>query len=517
MRHPSHHARLTPDKIAYRMDASGEEMTFRELDERSNQGAQALRSLGVGPGDHIALLMENRLEFLEICWAAQRSGVVYTAISRYLKPDEAAYIVRDCGAKVFITSDKYADMAAELRAAIGEGPRMMMVGGTAEGFESWEGLRASMPAEPVADECFGEDMLYSSGTTGRPKGIARRFEVKPIGDVNPLLLLLVEKLGGLTSDGVYLSPAPLYHAAPLRFSMTAAALGATVVVMERFDPEGYLAAVQRHGATHTQVVPTMFVRLLKLPGEVRASYDVSSLRSVVHAAAPCPVDIKRAMIDWVGPILIEYYAGTEGNGATVATSAEWLAHPGTVGRSMVGEVRIIGPDGEEVPRGEIGDVYFESGLDFIYHNDDGKTAGSFLRPGCSTLGDVGYLDEDGFLHLTDRAAYTIISGGVNIYPQETEDLLVTHPAVADAAVFGVPDEDLGEAVKAVVQPLDPSRAGPELEAELIAHCRAHLSALKAPRSIDFREELPRTATGKLLKRHLKAEYWPKPVTQGASA
>ncbi|MCZ6847177.1 MAG: acyl-CoA synthetase [Alphaproteobacteria bacterium] len=515
MKHPVHHARVTPDKIAYRMAGSGMALTFAELDARSNQGAQALRSLDVGPGEHIAVLMENCLEFLEVCWAAQRSGVIYTAISRYLGPEEAAYIAVDCGAKVLVTSMAYAATGAQIRDLVGPEVRCLTAGGAVEGYEQWDAIVAKMPAEPVADERAGASMLYSSGTTGRPKGIVRlQHSNAPIDSLSPIMLKLCEDLAGMGPDSIYLSPAPLYHSAPLGVAMVAAALGATTVVMEKFDAEAFLAAVEQHRATHTQLVPTMFVRMLKLPEEARARYDVTSLISALHVAAPCPVDVKRAMIDWWGPILLEYYAGSEGNGVTAATAEEWLAHPGTVGRPLFGAVRILDDDGIELPPGEIGDVYFDTGFTFSYHNDVEKTSQAFNDKGWSTLGDVGWLDDDGYLHLTDRRAYTIISGGVNVYPQETEDLLVSYPEVADVAVFGVPNEDLGEEVKAVVQLMDFTRAGPELEAELIAFCRARLSSIKTPKSVDFRRELPRTATGKLIKRLVKAEYWPAQAPRG---
>lgn len=508
MKHPSHHARLTPDKIAYKMAGSGKSLTFAELDARSNQAAHALQKLGVAAGDHIAFFMENRLEFLELCWAAQRSGVIFTAISRYLKAEEAAYIVRDCGAKIFLGSARYSDICADIRKQIGPDVRCLMVSGTIEGFDPWEPLIDTMPAGPVAEERAGASMLYSSGTTGRPKGIVRDYGGPSIDSLSPVLLRVFEDLGGMDADSVYLSPAPLYHSAPMGGAMIAAGLGATTIVMEKFDEAGFLELVERYRVTHSQLVPTMFVRLLKLPDEIRSRHDLGTLRSAIHVAAPCPVEVKRRMIDWWGPILLEYYAGTEGNGVTAATAQEWLEHPGTVGRPLIGSVHILDEDGSEAPQGEIGDVYFNSGLRFSYHNDPEKTAGAFTDQGWSTLGDIGRMDEDGFLYLTDRRAYTIISGGVNVYPQETEDLLVSHPAVADVAVFGVPNEDLGEEVKAVVQPMDFEAAGPDLEAELIAHCRASLSAIKTPKSIDFRRELPRTPTGKLFKRHLKQEYWP---------
>lgn len=509
MKHPSHHAQTTPDKLAYVMAGSGQGLTYAQLDAVSNRGAQALRALGVGKGEGVAILMENRLEFMEILWACHRAGIIYTAVSRYLTPEEAGYIIQDCGAKVFITSEKYADRGDEFAAQVKPGTKLMMVGGTAPGYDSWEALVAQQPAEPVADGCAGTDMLYSSGTTGRPKGISKAWVEEPIDHINPFLSLLIEGKCGADASSVYLSPAPLYHAAPLRFCLTMGNLGGTVVIMERFDPEAYLEAVQKYGVTHSQLVPTMFVRMLKLPEEVRAKYDVSTIQVAVHAAAPCPREIKQKMIDWWGPVLVEYYAGTEGNGATFCDSHEWLAHPGTVGKPIVGSIYIAGPDGEELPQGETGGVYFNTGIDFVYFGDPEKTAKSFIKPGVGTLGDVGFLDGDGYLYLTDRASYTIISGGVNIYPQETEDLLITHERIADAAVFGVPDEEMGEAVKAVVQLMNPAEASDALEAELIGWVKSRLSHVKAPKSIDFRAELPRTATGKLMKRHLKDEYWAK--------
>jgi fatty-acyl-CoA synthase/long-chain acyl-CoA synthetase len=352
-------------------------------------------------------------------------------------------------------------------------------------------------------------MLYSSGTTGRPKGIKRESENNPIERPNPFLRILCADMCGMNSDSIYLSPAPLYHAAPLRFNMMAIVLGGTSIIMESFDAEAFLKLVEQHKVTQSQLVPTMFVRMLKLPDEVRLRYDISSLKGAIHAAAPCPVDVKAKMIEWWGPILIEYYAGSEGNGVTVSTSQQWLDHRGTVGRAVIGKLRILDENDQELPTGQIGTVYFADAPVFAYHNDPEKTKRAYNARGWSTLGDVGYLDDEGFLYLTDRKSYMIISGGVNIYPQETEDVLITHPDVADVAVFGVPNEEMGEEVKAVVQPHDPTRAGKVLESELMLFCRKHLSPIKCPRSIDFEAELPRTPTGKLLKRHLRDRYWPK--------
>ncbi|MCX7620790.1 MAG: AMP-binding protein, partial [Acidimicrobiales bacterium] len=306
---------------------------------------------------------------------------------------------------------------------------------------------------------------------------------------------------------VYLSPAPLYHAAPLRFSMAVHQVGGTVIVMEHFDPEQFLALIESYKVTHTQVVPTMFIRLLKLPEEARKAYDLSSLQVAIHAAAPCPIAVKEKMIEWWGPIIHEYYAGTEGNGLVYCNSEDWLTHKGTVGRALLGKVHIVDEEGNELPPGEEGTIYFESDAQFEYHNDPEKTAASRLPNGWTTLGDVGRLDEDGFLYLTDRKAYMIITGGVNVYPQEAENVLALHPKVQDVAVIGVPNEEFGEEVKAIVEPVDMADAGPELERELIEYCRQHLADVKCPRSVDFRPELPRHPTGKLYKRLLKDEYW----------
>ena len=509
--HPSFHARTVPDKIAYRMAGSGAAITYAELDRVSNQGAQLFRSLGLQPQDHIALLVENSPRFMEICWAAQRCGLYYTAISTHLTPGEIGYIVADCGAKVFISTEHLADIAGEAAAMIPTEVIRYMSGLAADGWRSWDAAIAAMPAAPIADEITGYAMLYSSGTTGQPKGVKRPFLDEKLGTMLPLADLLCRRMCGLDADSIYLSPAPLYHAAPLLFTGTAAAVGATAIIMERFDAEDFLSLVERHRVTHTQLVPTMFVRLLKLPEAVRRRYDLSSLKTAVHAAAPCPVEVKRQMIDWWGPILVEYYAGTEGNGMTVCNSPAWLAHSGTVGRSLSGALKIVGEDGGEVAPGTIGQVYFAGGPPFSYHNDPVKTAAAYHKEGWSSLGDIGYVDSEGYLYLTDRKAYMIISGGVNIYPQEAENVLVMHPAVVDAAVFGVPNEDMGEEVKAVVQPLDIARAGPDLAAELLAFCRTRLSHIKCPRSIDFAAELPRTPTGKLLKRLLRDRYWQPPA------
>ena len=501
-------AALTPDKPAVIMAGSGEVITFGELDEESNRLAQLLRAEGLRTGDHVAFMLENHRSFLAIAWAAQRSGLYYTAISSRLQADELAYIIGNCGARVFISSTRLEEVAVAVADRTPAVKLRLMLDGTAPGFESYEARIAAYPPTPIEDECEGMDMLYSSGTTGRPKGVKPVLSQAPMGTPGTLYQL-VSFLFQPDDASVYLSPAPLYHAAPLRYCLTFHRFGSTVVVLERFDPEEALRAIERYRVTHSQWVPTMFIRMLKLPEETRAAYDLSSLRYAVHAAAPCPVEVKERMIRWWGPVLHEYYAGTEGNCFVYTDSPTWLERPGTVGRPLVGEIHVCDEEGNELPPGRTGTLYFAGGPEFTYHDDPEKTASSRdpLGRGWTTLGDVGYVDEEGFLYLTDRLSYMIISGGVNVYPQEAENLLAVHPKVADVAVIGVPDAEMGEAVKAVVQPMTSDDAGPELERELIEHCREHLAHYKCPRSIDFRTELPRHPTGKLYKRLLKDEYW----------
>jgi len=504
--HPSHHARTNPGKPAYRMARSGEVVTYGQLEARSNQGAQLFRSLGLKRGDAIALLLDNNARYFEICFAAQRAGLFFTAMSTRLSTQEAEYVIGDCGAKLLVVSASLAGQAAEL---LGRNPAVRhryAVGGELPRHDAWEGAVAAHPTARIADESAGRDMLYSSGTTGRPKGVKCELLDEAIDAPTPLLNVAAT-LYGLGPEAVYLSPAPLYHAAPLRFNMTIMRFGGTAVIMEHFDAEEALVLIERHGVTHSQWVPTMFVRMLKLPADLRLRYRHDTLRCAIHAAAPCPVEVKQRMIDWWGPVLYEYYAGTEGNGFVACDSAEWLAHRGTVGRALVGELRIVDDEGNLLPPGETGTIYFANGPAFEYHNDPQKTADSRSREGWSTLGDVGYVDADGYLYLTDRKHFMIISGGVNIYPQEVENLLVTHSKVADVAVIGVPNEEFGEEVKAVVQPMDLRDAGPALAEELIAFCRERLSHLKCPKSVDFEAELPRHPTGKLYKRLLRDRYW----------
>ncbi len=505
--HPKVHAKAHPDKPAIIMAVSGEIITYAQLDARSNQVAQLIRARGIGIGETVALCLENHPWFFVLTWGAQRAGVHYVAISSRLTAPEIGYILEDSGARLLFGSAYLApvlDQVAKLS------PQVEQLRFDTAGKLSAEDALAAMPETPIADERAGTDMLYSSGTTGRPKGVKIALPVDPAIDAPNIMVQFTLGAYGITQDAIYISPAPLYHAAPLRWSMTIHRIGGTVVVMERFDPEAALATIEKYEITDGQFVPTHFVRMLKLPEEIRAKYNVSSLKCAIHAAAPCPVPIKRAMIEWWGPVLFEYYAGTEGNGSTFITSADWLTKPGSVGRALSGVVHICDEAGDEVPRGTEGQVFFEptdpSLKPFEYHNDPVKTAESRNRHGWTSLGDVGLLDEDGFLFLTDRKSFMIISGGVNIYPQEVENLLITHPKVADAAVIGAPDSDLGERVVAVVQPLDMADAGPALADELLAYLAPQLSRVKMPRQIDFRAQLPREATGKLYKRLLRDEY-----------
>ncbi len=508
--HPGIIAEATPDKIAYTMADTGETVSFGELEARANQGAQLFRSLGLERGDHIAILLENHVRFFQLCWAAQRAGLYYTAISWRLQQEEVEYIVDNCEAKVFITSHERRAVVAPL---VDKTPNVIaryMIDGTIDGFEAWETAIAAMPETPIADQSEGQAMLYSSGTTGYPKGVKKPLPEEAYGEGAEINLMAA--LYGATEDSIYLSPAPLYHAAPLAFTMGLIRHGVQVIVMEHFEAELALQYIQDYRVTHSQWVPTMFVRMLKLPDEVRLKYDVSSLQCAIHAAAPCPIPVKEQMIEWWGPIIYEYYAGTEGNGFVQLNSEEWLAHKGSVGKPLTCEIHICDEEGNEVPVGEAGTIYMAGGGEFEYYKDDDKTAGSRHPQGWTTLGDVGYLDEDGYLYLTDRKHFMIISGGVNIYPQEAENVLITHDAVMDVAVFGVPNDEFGEEVKAVVQPKDMADATPELAIELMDYCRSKLSHIKCPRSVDFREELPRHPTGKLYKRLLKDEYWAKAVS-----
>ena len=502
------YAAATPDKPAMISADTGEILTFGQLNDASNRVAQLLYARGLRRTDHLAILMENNLHFMEPVWAGFRSGLYVTTVNRYLPPDEAAYIVGDCGAKAIVTSYEKRETAAALTDLIPNCPIRLMVGGTIPGWESYEAALAASSPEPLAEEWIGDSMLYSSGTTGRPKGILRPLPQVPAAQA--FGMRQQGNLYGYSQETVYLSPAPLYHAAPLAFVLSVLSFGGTVVMMERFDAEQALKLIERYKVTHSQWVPTMFVRMLKLPEEVRKACDLSSLKVAVHAAAPCPVEVKRQMIEWWGPILYEYYAGTEGSGSTRIDSEEWLKHPGSVGKAGVGILHICDEDGNDLPPGEAGLIYFERETPtFEYHNDPAKTRAARhpRHENWNALGDVGYLDEEGYLYLTDRQAFMIISGGVNIYPQAIEDALITHPKVGDVAVFGVPDAEMGEAVKAVIEPAPGHQPTAELAAELLDYARSRLAHYMAPRSLDFIAEMPRLPTGKLYKRVLRDAYW----------
>jgi long-chain acyl-CoA synthetase len=507
--YPGEYAEQHPDQPALIMAGSGESLSFAEFEANANRLAHLYRSAGLRRGDHVAFLVENHLRYFELMAAAERSGLYYTCINSYLTPEEVAYVVDDCDARLFITSMAKADVAVGAAAITPKVETFLCIDATGDvgPFRPYDDAIAAFPAGRIPDEQLGAAMLYSSGTTGRPKGILR-----PLPEVHPSeplpVMQFVIGMFRMRPGMTYLSPAPIYHSAPQASVACALRLGSTSIIMERFDPEQFLANVERHRITHSQVVPTMFSRILKLPDEVRQRYDLSSLETIIHAAAPCPVPVKEAIIDWLGPIVVEYYGATEANGFTFCTSEEWLAHPGTVGKPILGKLLILDDDGKEVPTGTTGTVWFEGATNFTYYRDEAKTAESRDESGQrSTVGDVGYVDDDGYLYLTDRKTYMIISGGVNIYPQEAENLLITHPKVLDAAVIGVPNADLGEEVKAVVQPVDGVVADGELERELLAFCREHLAHFKCPRSVDFEAELPRLPTGKLYKRLLRDRYW----------
>ncbi|MCB1646814.1 MAG: acyl-CoA synthetase [Pseudomonadales bacterium] len=494
------------DKVAYQMAASGETVTYAELEYRSNQVAHGFRSLGLQPGDGIALLLENNVRYLQICWGAQRSGLYFTPISIFFQAAEVSYILGNSDASVLITTSAHAAALSQIPAAmkvfvIDEQPDI-----TSPAWNSWDAFIAEFPGTPIADQCEGAEMIYSSGTTGQPKGVRFPLQRSPLGTVSQLYRTRVA-MHQVNEQTRYLSTAPMYHSAPLRYNLMVTRQGGTAVIMEKFEAEQALQLIEAHQITHSQWVPTMFVRLLKLPAAVRQQYDVSSLKYAIHAAAPCPIAIKQAMIDWWGPVLYEYYSGTEANGSTAINSQEWLTHKGSVGRAIHGELRILDDEGRELPAGKSGGVYFANGSDFSYYKDPEKTAAARSVQGWTTLGDIGYVDEEGYLYLQDRKSFMIISGGVNIYPQEVENLLVTHPAVMDVAVIGVPNEEFGEEVKAVVQLTAGHEASAGLADALIAFCREHISHVKCPRSVDFVAELPRHPTGKLYKRKLREQYW----------
>jgi len=498
-----------PHHPAIIMALSGETITHGELEARANRLAHLLRAAGLKKGDHCAIFMENHPRYLECGFAAERAGLYYTNVNSYLTPGELAYILNNSLSQVLITSQSRLAVARE---ALRECPRVkltLIANGPAESdaVRNLDEATAAFPETPIPDESKGWAMSYSSGTTGRPKGILRALVDTPAREMTPLGAV-VAKIWDVRKGETGLVPAPLYHSAPAAEAALTVSLDGTVVVMERFDEEEVLRAIETYRVTHVQFVPTMFSRMLKLPPEVRARYDLSSLRYVLHGAAPCPIPVKQAMIDWLGPIVHEYYAATEALGFAICDSEQWLAHRGTVGKPVFGEVHVLDAEMREVAPGTIGKIWFKTAYPFEYFNDPEKTAAANSADRTmSTVGDIGYVDEEGFIYLTDRESFMIISGGVNIYPQECENLLITHPKVRDAAVFGAPNEEMGEEVKAVVQLMPGAAPGPETEAELISFCRKHLAHMKCPRSIDFEDDFPRLPTGKLYKTALRDQYW----------
>jgi acyl-CoA synthetase (AMP-forming)/AMP-acid ligase II len=487
--HPLYQAERTPDRIAWTFD--GQEVTYGTLASLILKGTSALRKLGLSTGDGIAVLAENHLDSLALFWAAQSAGLYYTAISAQFQPAEVAYILNDCDARALVTTsrqiDKIAGAPQQIRLDLG----------------TWREAISGETESLISDPAEGAEMLYSSGTTGHPKGVRATHPGAPLGTVAELFKRRLA-LHEVTGDTIYLSTAPLYHSAPLRYNNMVHRSGGTSIIMPRFDAESSLELIERCRVTHSQWVPTMFVRLLRLPEETRTRHDLRSHRYAIHAAAPCPIGVKEAMFDWWGPILYEYYSGTEGNGQTAISPQEWLTHKGSVGRPILGNLKITDADEEVLPAGSTGQVFFAGGPRFEYYKDPEKTASAYNRHGWSTLGDIGHVDEEGYLYLTDRASQMIITGGVNVYPREVEDVLLLHPDVQDAAVFGIPDEEFGESVKAAIERVPGAQIG---ERDLIDFCRDRLAHLKCPKSVDFQMELPRHQTGKLYKELLKAPYW----------
>jgi long-chain acyl-CoA synthetase len=508
--YPGKYAQLHPDRPAFVMASTGEAVSYREFEARSNRLAHLLRAQGLKRLDHYSIFMENNNRFLEACSAGYRAGLHFTCINSFLTPEELAYIVNNSESQLLITSRAKLAVTAEALKSCPKIKLCLVVDGgpgLTRPFKDYAMAIAAHPATAIDDESLGTAMLYSSGTTGRPKGIVRPLPETPPSEPLPLFHFL-HKLWRYREDMIYLSPAPLYHSAPNAAVSLTLGVGGTVVIMEHFDPEQYLSLIEKYKVTHSQLVPTMFSRLLKLPEEVRNKYDRSTLEIAIHAAAPCPVQVKEQMIEWWGPIIHEYYGATEGLGFTACDSPQWLAHKGSVGKVLLGDLHILDENMKPAPKGTPGEIWFKTATPFEYFNDPERTQQSRSDDGTmSTVGDVGYVDDDGFLYLTDRSTFMIISGGVNIYPQECENLLITHSKVADAAVFGVPNEEMGEEVKAVVQPMAGVPPGPELEAELIAFCQQHLAKLKCPRTVDFMDQLPRLPTGKLYKKPLRDKYW----------
>lgn len=507
--YPGVHAKTQPDKIAAILPSTGETLTFGALDARSNQLARVLRAAGLEAGDHVAVFMDNRLAFFETTWACLRAGLYITPINRYLSAPEAAHIVEDCDATALIAAASL-EQAAELGERAPRCTLKLAVGGKIDGFNDYAAALSRHSTEKLPDESLGALMFYSSGTTGKPKGVLRARPAQDVTLGNPNLAQIGSSYG-FSNSTIYLSPAPLYHAAVLGGANAALQYGGTIIVMEKFDAETALRHIETYKVTHSQWVPAMFVRMLKLASELRTKYDLSSQTCAIHAAAPCPVDVKQQMIGWFGPIVLEYYSSTEGAGFAMISSAEWMTHQGSVGKSRGRPFHVCDDDGRELPPGTPGNIYGEMqpGVQFEYHKDPKKTAAVRhpLHEDWVTTGDIGYLDDEGYLFLTDRQAFMIISGGVNIYPQQIEDVLALHPKLADAAVIGVPNQEMGEEVKAVVELAPGVEPSEELAEEIKDYIRARLGRLLVPRTVDFTAQLPRLPTGKLYKKALRDRYW----------
>lgn len=481
-----------------------EVLSFGELDQRAKQISQVMRSHGIEIGDHIAFCLENRVDYFSVLFASIYAGVHYTAISPYLHADEVAYIIDNCGAKLVIGSERTAEKMAQARAECTDVDAWYGLDGASEGYASLPDAMAAQPVVLPENPEEGIDMLYSSGSTGRPKGVMRPRPDCVFGD-DPDNARPLFDLNGVDADTVYLNPAPLYHAAPLRWTVGVLRRGGRIINMGRFDAQACLDLVAQHRVTHIQFVPTMMIRLLKLPEEVRQNADLSSIRRIVHAAAPMPAEAKKSFIDWWGAIVDEYYGGTESNGLTYAKCEDWLENRGTVGQAALGVIHIIGPDGEPLPVGTAGRVFFTGGMKFAYHKEPEKTAGAYLGE-MSTLGDIGYVNEAGFLFLTDRDVNLIISGGTNIYPQLTEDTLIQHAEVTDAAAIGTPDADMGEVILAVVEPSDANVDRDALVERLRAHCKQHLPTIRQPKHYEIVDAMPRHPNGKLRKVEMREHY-----------
>ena len=502
---PEDMLRRRGDTPAIVMSGSRRIVTYAELDDQSTRLARIFDDRGLRPGDHVAVLLGNQPEFFDVLWAVLRSGMYLTPINWHLGAEEAAYIIEDSGAQALITSSDLAGVAAELLLRNPRVTTRLMTGDAIDGYDDYESTLSSASGGPRTDEVAGAFMLYSSGTTGYPKGILRKLPSAPFGAGSDAISMMMTGLYGATENSVYLSPAPLYHSAPIGFCSAVHRFGGTAVVMERFDATATLRSIEEHAVTHVQFVPTHFIRMLQLPDEERTRFDISSLECVIHASAPCPIPVKHQMIEWFGPIIEEFYAGSEAIGVTLITSAEWLEHPGSVGRPAEGTVHILDEHGDELSVGETGHIWFVATSQFEYNNDPAKTRKAQDPRGWASYGDIGYLDEAGYLYLTDRASNMIISGGVNIYPQESEMVLSAHPDVYDVAVLGVPDDEMGERVKAFVQLCQGTDPNEQLAQALVEYCRSRLAHYKCPREIDFVDTLPRLDSGKLLKRKLIEE------------